>query len=89
MPKIDFILKNSTVFFYDKIIIADECYVKFKVDTMDAFFLFNEKIFAGANVELIDVKAREVVDATVLAVSVNGATTYGTTMTGSCAIRFN
>jgi hypothetical protein len=82
---IDYVLKNSTVIFYDKKIILDKCYVNFKVPDDCAFNLFTERLFTGAILELIDMRTNTVFEAEVLAISV-GNTTYGSNAFGLCVL---
>ena len=88
--RIDYILKNSTVIFYDKQFLGGECYVNFKVDIESSFRVFSERLFVGAVVELIDTHSKTLVEADVLALSLNRHDTYtNTNMTGSCVLQLH
>lgn len=84
---VDYVLKNSTAMFYDKRMIAGECYVKFKVPDDCAFRFFNEQLFTGALLELIDVDTSTIVEAEVLAMSIDTEGVSSTT--GSCVLRLH
>lgn len=83
----DYVLKDTTAKF--KVISkhADMCYCNFKVDLENNPYIFNQLLFPGAILTLIEASSGAVAEVEIIAIDVNETGRYTTNMTGSCAFQ--
>lgn len=83
----DYVLKDTTVKFYVISKHGDTFYCKIKVDLNINPYIFNEMLFPGAFLSLIERSSGAVIQVEMIAINVNETGQYTTNMSGSCAFR--